>query len=109
MSISLSDLTEIDQFDVCKMLLDGKEPMFHGKRVEIPNMLSARYTCISCGDVMTPMFYKSDLSNISKRVMCSKCMNWSVLHFIGTPVQHEVKKLKKVVQKRLMEFNLEGV
>ncbi len=102
--IELAELNELDQYAICKDLVEGKEPIYKDEKVKIPNVLSARYTCTNCDNVTIISFYLSDLKYLSKRIVCNKCRNWSIQHFIGSSMQHEVTKIKKSIQKRISDF-----
>lgn len=106
MTINLEDLPEHTQFDICKFIREGSMPRFKGNLITLPNLLSARYTCVECKTIMNVSFYLGDVHNIVNRVRCKDCGKWAILHFMGTSFHHEINKIRGKIQTKLTDFPL---
>ena len=102
----LGELQEHEQYEVCKMILDGREPMFRDDEITMPNSITVRYTCANheCKRLLTPSYYYSSFHDIPDKVRCPTCGNWATRHFMGATVDL-FKEVKRKVQKRMTDYN----
>lgn len=109
--MKLSELDEITQYDICKAVARGEFDasggvvMVSSGAVELPNIISTRYECVECSKILNKTIYLADIKNVSKRVPCHSCGSWAAMHFMGTSISHEMKRITRSVQKKITDFN----
>jgi len=102
--MKLSELPPPKQNIVMRAVMKGEEEVFYqGEKVEIPRLISVRYSCASCGRLVMPSFHIEDVRNVVRTIRCT-CGGYMNIYLVGVELDGEIKKVRGKIQTKLSDF-----